>query len=80
MTRLLLDTQLVLWWLNGDPQLPQAVLEPVQAPEADLESDIACSSAKRSALSARSRASTSSRMASGQRWRQGSFFLGLTAP
>ena len=36
MTRLLLDTHLVLWWLNGDPQLPQAVLERVQAPEAEV--------------------------------------------
>jgi len=36
VTRLLLDTHLVLWWLNGDPQLPQAVLELVQAPEAEV--------------------------------------------
>ena len=36
MTRLLLDTRLVLWWLNGDPQLPQAVEERVQAPEAEV--------------------------------------------
>lgn len=36
MTRLLLDTHLVLWWLNGDPQLPQAVVERVQAPEAEV--------------------------------------------
>jgi PIN domain nuclease of toxin-antitoxin system len=36
VTRLLLDTHLVLWWLNGDPQLPQAVLERVQAPEAEV--------------------------------------------
>ena len=36
MTRLLLDTRLVLWWLNGDPQLPQAVVERVQAPEAEV--------------------------------------------
>jgi PIN domain nuclease of toxin-antitoxin system len=25
--RLLLDTHLVLWWLNGDLRLPQPVLE-----------------------------------------------------
>ena len=36
MTRLLLDTHLVLWWLNGNPQLPQAVVERVQAPEAEV--------------------------------------------
>ena len=36
MTRLLLDTHLVLWWLNGDPRLPQAVVERVQAPEAEV--------------------------------------------
>ncbi len=36
MTRLLLDTHLLLWWLNGNPQLPQAVVERVQAPEAEV--------------------------------------------
>ena len=36
MTRLLLDTQLLLWWLNGDARLPQAVIERVQAPEAEV--------------------------------------------
>ena len=36
MTRLLLDTHLVLWWLNGDPRLPQPVLKRVQAPEAEV--------------------------------------------
>ena len=36
MTRLLLDTHVVLWWLNGDPQLPQTVAERVQAPEAEV--------------------------------------------
>ena len=36
MTRLLLDTQLLLWWLNGDGRLPQAVIERVQAPEAEV--------------------------------------------
>ncbi len=36
MTRLLLDTHRVLWWLNGDPRLPQTVVERVQAPEAEV--------------------------------------------
>ena len=36
MTRLLFDTHLVLWWLNGDPRLPQPVVERVQAPEAEV--------------------------------------------
>jgi PIN domain nuclease of toxin-antitoxin system len=36
MTRLLLDTRLVLWWLNGNPQLPQAVVERLQAPETEV--------------------------------------------
>lgn len=36
MTRLLLDTHLVLWWLNGDPRLPQPVVERVQAPAAEV--------------------------------------------
>lgn len=36
MTRLLLDTHLLLWWLNGDERLPQAVIERVQAPEAEV--------------------------------------------
>ena len=36
MTRLLLDTHLLLWWLNGDVRLPQAVIERVQAPEAEV--------------------------------------------
>ena len=36
MTRLLLDTHLVLWWLNGDPRLPQAVVERLQVPEAEV--------------------------------------------
>jgi PIN domain nuclease of toxin-antitoxin system len=34
--RLLLDTHLVLWWLNGDLRLPQPVLERAQAPEAEV--------------------------------------------
>ena len=36
MTRLLLDTHLLLWWLSGDPRLPQPVVERVQAPEAEV--------------------------------------------
>jgi PIN domain nuclease of toxin-antitoxin system len=36
VTRLLLDTRLVLWWLNGDARLPQPVLERVLAPEAEV--------------------------------------------
>ena len=36
MSRLLLDTHLVLWWLNGDPRLPQPVVERVQAAEAEV--------------------------------------------
>jgi len=36
VTRLLLDTHLLLWWLNGDARLPQAVIERVKAPEAEV--------------------------------------------
>ncbi len=36
MTRLLLDTHLLLWWLNDDPRLPRTVVERVQAPEAEV--------------------------------------------
>jgi PIN domain nuclease of toxin-antitoxin system len=36
VSRLLLDTHLVLWWLNGDPRLPQPVVERVQAQEAEV--------------------------------------------
>ena len=36
MTRLLLDTHLVLWWLNDDPRLPEPVVERVRAPEAEV--------------------------------------------
>ena len=36
MTRLLLDTHLVLWWLNDDPRLPEPLVERVQAPEAEV--------------------------------------------
>lgn len=34
--RLLLDTHLVLWWLAGDPRLPRAAQEQVEAPEAEV--------------------------------------------
>jgi len=36
VTRLLLDTHLVLWWLSDDPRLPQPVVERLQAPEAEV--------------------------------------------
>ena len=36
MTRLLLDTHLVLWWLSGDPRLPEPVVARVQAAEAEV--------------------------------------------
>jgi PIN domain nuclease of toxin-antitoxin system len=36
VTRLLLDTHLVLWWLNDDPRLPAAVVERVQAPGSEV--------------------------------------------
>ena len=36
MTRLLLDTHLVLWWLNDDPRLPEPVVKRLQAPEAEV--------------------------------------------
>ena len=36
MTRLLLDTHLLLWWLKGDPRLPEPVVERVQAAEAEV--------------------------------------------
>jgi len=36
VTRLLLDTHLVLWWLNGDPRLPHPVVERVRAPQAEV--------------------------------------------
>ncbi len=32
MTRLLLDTHLLLWWLEGDARLSPSVVEQVQAP------------------------------------------------
>ncbi len=36
MTRLLLDTHLLLWWLSDDPRLPRPVVDMVQAAEADV--------------------------------------------
>ena len=36
MTRLLLDTHLLLWWLSDDPRLPQPLVEWVQAPDAEV--------------------------------------------
>ena len=36
MTRLLLDTHLVLWWLNADPRLPPAVVARVQSPGVEV--------------------------------------------
>jgi len=36
VTRLLLDTHLVLWWLGGDPRLPAEVVERAQAPAAEV--------------------------------------------
>ena len=36
MTRLLLDTHLVLWWLGGDQRLPPEAVERVQAPETEV--------------------------------------------
>lgn len=36
MTRLLLDTHLLLWWLDGDPRLPQDVMERVRARDAQV--------------------------------------------
>ena len=36
MTRLLLDTHLVLWWLNDDPRLPKPVVKRVRAQEAEV--------------------------------------------
>lgn len=35
MTRLLLDTHLLLWWLAEDPRLPAAVVGRVRAPEVE---------------------------------------------
>lgn len=36
MTRLLLDTHLLLWWLSDDSRLPAEVLERVLAPESEV--------------------------------------------
>ncbi len=36
MTRLLLDTHLLLWWLSGDPRLPRQVVERVREPGAEV--------------------------------------------
>ena len=36
MTRLLLDTHLLLWWLNDDPRLAESVVARVQAPDAEV--------------------------------------------
>jgi len=36
LTLLLLDTHLILWWLNGDPRLPQPLMEMVQAEQAEV--------------------------------------------
>jgi len=36
VTRLLLDTHLVLWWLSDDPRLPAPVVEQAQAAEAEV--------------------------------------------
>ncbi len=36
MTRLLLDTHLLLWWLNGDERLPPALINRVQAADAEV--------------------------------------------
>ncbi len=36
MTRLLLDTHLLIWWLGDDPRLPDQVVQRVQDPEAEV--------------------------------------------
>lgn len=36
MTRLLLDTHLLLWWLSDDPRLPASVVERVRVPETEV--------------------------------------------
>jgi len=36
MKRLLLDTQVLLWWLADDPRLPPWAIAAVQAPEAEV--------------------------------------------
>ena len=65
----------------ADASPEAAVALPALLPLAPLLcSPCATSSADRSALSASSLARTSSRTASGQRWRQGNFLLALTTP
>ena len=36
MTRLLLDTHLLLWWLADDPRLSAAAVEQIRAPDAEV--------------------------------------------
>lgn len=36
MTRLLLDTQLLLWWLADDPRLPAEAIQRIQDSEAEV--------------------------------------------
>jgi len=36
MSRLLLDTHLLLWWLSGDERLPQLAIDTVMAPQAEV--------------------------------------------
>jgi PIN domain nuclease of toxin-antitoxin system len=36
VTRLLLDTHLLLWWLSDDPRLPASVVERVRAPGTEV--------------------------------------------
>jgi PIN domain nuclease of toxin-antitoxin system len=36
VTRLLLDTHLLLWWLNDDPRLPAPVVQRLQAAAAEV--------------------------------------------
>ena len=36
MTRLLLDTHLLLWWLGDDPRLPTEAIERIQGSEAEV--------------------------------------------
>jgi PIN domain nuclease of toxin-antitoxin system len=36
VTRLLLDTHLLIWWLSGDSRLPQDAVDRVQDPAAEV--------------------------------------------
>jgi len=36
MSRLLLDTHLLLWWLSGDERLPQQAIDQVMAPASEV--------------------------------------------